>query len=184
MSPSNSWFCPRAGPGSRADADTDLCWGWAVPSARGREGGVELGLACAPREMLQCVNSSSETPQGKQQQQGLYTEVLVLCTRKDAQGWIWDSLNHSEMQSVQQLSGAKGVLETSTICRDCSKHGADSGKGTRYVQNQVNVLRMSTEPSVLSPGNFTPFFSCFHKLSLLLEAAGIRKKKGISSCNS
>lgn len=40
--------------------------------------------------------------------------------RKDAQGWIWERWNHSEEQSVQQLSGAKSVLETSTTCRDFS----------------------------------------------------------------
>lgn len=42
------------------------------------------------------------------------------------------------------------------------------------------MLRMSTELSLLHPGNFTQLFSCFYKLSLLLEAAGIRTKKGIS----
>lgn len=32
---------------------------------------------------------------------------------------------------------------------------------------------------MLSPGNITCIFSCFHKLPLLLESAGVRMKKGL-----
>lgn len=53
---------PKGWPRNQGNVNTgtNLCWGWAVPSAQGREGGVELGLACAPQEILQCVNSSPE----------------------------------------------------------------------------------------------------------------------------
>lgn len=69
----------------------------------------------------------------------------------------------------------QGLLQALSRCRERQRVRAEPGKCAN--------MRMSTKLSVLSPGNFTQIFSCFHKLLLLLEAAEIRTKKGISHTN-
>lgn len=135
---------------------------------------MELGLACAPQEILQCVNNSSETPlEHTAATRSLHRGAGIMhqkgCSRMDLR-----KVKPFRRTGCPAVAWAKGVLE--------HPPNTEQIQGKVCV-NQVNVLRMSTELSVLSPGNFTQFLPCFHKLSLLLEAAGIRMKKSISSFN-
>lgn len=112
----------------------------------GREGGVELGLACAPQEILQCVNNSSETPlEHTAATRSLHRGAGIMhqkgCSRMDLR-----KVKPFRRTGCPAVAWAKGVLE--------HPPNTEQIQGKVCV-NQVNVLRMSTELSVLSPGNFT-----------------------------